>query len=398
MAPFAIHSSRARKTNSGFTLIELAVVAVIIGLITAIGLPAYQRIQRNTRLGALINDYRVFASAFQQYSAVNAAWPAYGGASGDFPQGMEAYLRATNWQQPTVFGGRYNWDRDVTHNGRQIRAAIAIYGTTDRPLVMTSTEMQLFDARYDDGNLSSGYFQQGFGGAPLYVIEDDPAYSSSASTSTPTPPAAEASPSDLENFPSADEEAAKAAAAKAAQEAADKAAADKAAEEKAAAEKSAREAAEKAAAEKAAKDAADKAAAEKAAKEAADKAAAEKAAKDAAEKAAKEAAEKAAADKAAKEAAEKAARAAAINAPAAKANASYHSLLNRANQAKVNVPQSVPNAVGKFEDAAKALAATDPNDAGALDKNTKDYENAQKQAENALDSLEKSVAKAEAKK
>lgn len=201
-------SSRFRS-DAGFTLLELAVVVTIIGVLSAIALPAYQRIQRNTRLGALINDYRVFAGAFQQYSAVNAAWPAYGGPTGDFPQGMEPYLRTTNWNQSTVFGGHYNWDRDITHNGRKVKAAIAIYAAEGRPLTMTESEMQLFDRRYDDGNLTTGTFQRGFGNSPLYIIEDDPASTAASApaagpvAATPTVP--EATPADLEGLPDAED-------------------------------------------------------------------------------------------------------------------------------------------------------------------------------------------------
>lgn len=191
-------SSRLRSA-SGFTLLELALVVTIIGIISAIALPSYQRIQRNTRFGALINDYRVFVGAFQQYSAVNAAWPAYGGSAGEFPQGMEAYLRATNWNQPSVFGGHYNWDRDVIHNGRKVKAAIAIYPTEGSPLTMTESEMQLFDNRYDDGNLATGAFQRGFGNNPLYIIEDD----SVAAPPDSAPPVPDATPDDLAGLPDA---------------------------------------------------------------------------------------------------------------------------------------------------------------------------------------------------
>lgn len=194
-------SSRFRSA-AGFTLLEAALVVTIIGIISAIALPSYQRIQRNTRFGALINDYRVFAGAFQQYSAVNAAWPVYGGPTGEFPQGMEAYLRTTNWSQPSVFGGHYNWDRDVIHNGRKVKAAIAIYPTEGSPLTMTESEMQVFDDRYDDGNLTTGTFQRGFGNNPLYIIEDD----SAAAPAAVTPAAADATPSDLEGLPDAGEE------------------------------------------------------------------------------------------------------------------------------------------------------------------------------------------------
>jgi prepilin-type N-terminal cleavage/methylation domain-containing protein len=194
-------SSRSRSA-SGFTLLELALVVTIIGIISAIALPSYQRIQRNTRFGALINDYRVFAGAFQQYSAVNAAWPAYGGPTGEFPQGMEAYLRTTNWSQPSVIGGHYNWDRDVFHNGRKVKAAIAIYPTDGNPLTMTEAEMQLFDDRYDDGNLTTGTFQRGFGNNPLYIIEDD----SVVTLDSSAPPVPNATPSDLEGLPDVGEE------------------------------------------------------------------------------------------------------------------------------------------------------------------------------------------------
>ncbi|MFZ5495200.1 MAG: type II secretion system protein [Verrucomicrobiota bacterium] len=205
MAGRAIHFPRAGCSSAGFTLLELAVVIAIAGVIMSVGVPSYQRIQRNARFSALINDYRVFAGAFQQYSAVNAAWPAYAGAGGDFPPGMEPYLNATGWNQPTVFGGHYNWDRDVTHNGRQVKAAIAIYAGAGRPLTMTEEEMLLFDRRYDDGDLTTGSFQKGFNGCPLYIIEGDAAVAAPAAA--PAPP--EATPSDLESLPTAEEETAK---------------------------------------------------------------------------------------------------------------------------------------------------------------------------------------------
>ena len=163
-------ASRLRSV-AAFTILELAIVTVIIGMITGIAVPGYRRIQRNTRFGVLNNDFRVFAGAFQQYNTVNGAWPLYDATVGAFPAGMEQYLRQSNWNKPTVFSGYYNWDYNITHNGAKVKAAIAIYSSATSTFVMTQAEMQDFDNRYDDGNLRTGYFQMGYQNSPVYVIE-----------------------------------------------------------------------------------------------------------------------------------------------------------------------------------------------------------------------------------
>ena len=163
--------TRRLRSVTAFTIIELAIVTVVIGLITGIAVPGYRRIQRNTRFGVLNNDFRVFAGAFQQYNTVNGAWPVYSATVGTFPPGMEQYLRQSNWTKPTVFSGYYNWDYNIMHNGAKVKAAIAIYSVPGSTFVMTQAEMQQFDTLYDDGNLGTGYFQMGYQNSPVYVIE-----------------------------------------------------------------------------------------------------------------------------------------------------------------------------------------------------------------------------------
>jgi type II secretory pathway pseudopilin PulG len=159
------------RSIAGFTILELAIVTVILGLLSGIAVPGYRRIQRNSRFGVLNNDFRVYASAFQQYSTVNGAWPAYNATIGTFPAGMDQYLRKSNWTVPTVFRGYYNWDYNITHNGKKVKAAIAIYTAKGSTFIMTQAEMLQFDQRYDDGDLTTGYFQKGFKNSPVYVIE-----------------------------------------------------------------------------------------------------------------------------------------------------------------------------------------------------------------------------------
>ncbi len=217
-----------------------------MGIVTAIALPAFERMQRNSRLSTLGNDLRVLAGAFQHFNSATGGWPPLSTEVGVVPTGMQDYLRDTNWTRLTAFGGGYVWERDVTHNGRKVRAAIALQSTDASPVRMTAAEFTRFDEQFDDGNPATGFIQAGYLGLPLYVIEDDPDYL--AATAPVTDPAAEAAAEAAAAQAAADA----AAATKAAEEAAAKAAADAAAQAAAdAAAKAAEEAAAQAAAVKA---------------------------------------------------------------------------------------------------------------------------------------------------
>ena len=55
------------KDNRGFTLVELMVVVVIIGVLTAIAVPVYKASTEKAEAGACAANLRMIASAIQQY-------------------------------------------------------------------------------------------------------------------------------------------------------------------------------------------------------------------------------------------------------------------------------------------------------------------------------------------
>ncbi len=56
-----------KSKKQGFTLVEIMIVVVIIGLLAAMAIPAFNKVRATSQDKAVINNLRQFASAAQQY-------------------------------------------------------------------------------------------------------------------------------------------------------------------------------------------------------------------------------------------------------------------------------------------------------------------------------------------
>lgn len=159
-----------------FSIVELMVAVLIISMLFAASVPAYQRIQRKARAARVANDFRIFGAAFQAYAHEKGSWPTEA-APGVIPTGINPQdFQVQVWTSATPIGGKFDWENNQSHPGGtspggKWRAALAITGTSDTPLIIDADLMEDIDASLDDGNLDTGNFRRGFGDCPLFILE-----------------------------------------------------------------------------------------------------------------------------------------------------------------------------------------------------------------------------------
>lgn len=164
------------RSTSGVGLVELMVVVTIISMIMLAAVPTYNRIQRKARAAAIVNDFRVFAAAYQAYAHESGNWPP-DGVAGVVPTGMtEDRLKSASWAQITPMGGQWDWNYmrvnpGGTSPGGRWRAAIGISSTASSTVLLDQELLLEIDRALDDGDLNNGSFRLGGDGGPLFILE-----------------------------------------------------------------------------------------------------------------------------------------------------------------------------------------------------------------------------------
>ena len=152
------------KTCKGFTLIEILIVVVILGILAAIVIPAYSSYQRDSHINAFVTCLRNFATAADYHHQREGEY-FEDSSSGQMPGGWDAYILPNTWTHGTPIGGV--WDFELDSFGIKSAFGVHFDGTGQ---TRDDTYMQEVDAVFDDGDLESGAFQKLADGRYYYIV------------------------------------------------------------------------------------------------------------------------------------------------------------------------------------------------------------------------------------
>jgi prepilin-type N-terminal cleavage/methylation domain-containing protein len=158
-----------RRRSRAFTLVEIMVVVVIIGLLAAAALPAYRLITMRSRATTVVNDLRTFSTVFITYSLQNGRYPDDGDPQVVPPQ--VAGQLPGNFTQRTPIGGVYKWNFNVPADGVPAKAALIIQAESGYPIMDDLDQLEAVDKQIDDGNLATGNLQLGSTNSLVFIIE-----------------------------------------------------------------------------------------------------------------------------------------------------------------------------------------------------------------------------------
>lgn len=156
---------RVMKSNysRGMTLVEVLIVVVVIGMLSALLIPAINFSIQSRENAKAASKLRTAVAAFTMYRSEMGRYPADKNP-GQTPPEMTDYFREFNiddwWSDPTELGGGWDWD-----NGYHYKYSVSISAPTK-----SSSQLTDFDRLVDDGNLDTGKFRK-YGTQYHYIIE-----------------------------------------------------------------------------------------------------------------------------------------------------------------------------------------------------------------------------------
>ena len=98
-------------TAAGFTLIEILIVVVILGILAAVVIVQFTGLRDDAERAAFISSGQIFQEAAYRYCLDNGSFPE-GRRSGRLPDGFGDYVTSQSWERATPIGGLWDMASD----------------------------------------------------------------------------------------------------------------------------------------------------------------------------------------------------------------------------------------------------------------------------------------------
>ncbi len=158
--------STHRPASRAFTLVEILIVVVILGILAAIIVPQFANASDEARRAAFVTELQVFVGAAEHFAAREGTWVP-DGSSGVCPDEFRDYIDDEGFESGTPLDGV--WDTERNDSG--VTSAVGVH-FDDAGEAKDDAYMTLVDAIFDDGDLNTGIFQKLANGRYYAIIEE----------------------------------------------------------------------------------------------------------------------------------------------------------------------------------------------------------------------------------
>lgn len=157
--------ARRSPQHAAFTLVEILIVVVILGVLAAIVVTGYGDITTDTRKSTFVTNLKSYADAAAIYTTRTGEY-VEDTSSGVCPADFDDLIDCNEFERPTPIGGV--WDFEYLDNGVTSAVGVHFDGSGD---TQDDDYMATIDDLLDDGDLATGAFRKLADNRFYYIIE-----------------------------------------------------------------------------------------------------------------------------------------------------------------------------------------------------------------------------------